>query len=61
VAGLAVQILNGVVLPVVAVADKRMDGGVGDAVIVTVGIGAGLAMRVNPLRVFRLRRLFRCA
>lgn len=57
VAGLAVELLNEVVVPVVAITDagtivpeaqrSGMDGGVGDALIVTVGIGAGLAMRVD--------------
>lgn len=48
-AGLAVEILNGTVAPVVAVADQSVDGRVGDPVIVTVGIRAGLATRVNRL------------
>src|SRR5512137_727479 len=49
VASLAVEILNGVVASVVPIADEGVDGGVGDLVIVAVGIWAGLAMGIDRL------------
>jgi hypothetical protein len=47
VAGLAVEILDEVVAPVVAIADEGVDGGVGDAVKVAVRVGAGLAAGID--------------
>lgn len=49
VASLAVEILNGVVASVVPIADEGVDGGVGDLVLVAVGIWAGLAMGIDRL------------
>ncbi len=48
-AGLAEEILNGIVAPVVTVADEGMHGGISDPMIIAVGIGASLAPRVNRL------------
>jgi hypothetical protein len=49
VTGLAKEILNRVVTTVMTVADEGMYGGVGDPVIVAVGIGAGMAVGVDCL------------
>ena len=49
VAGLAVEILDGVVLSMVAVADEGVNGRVGNVVVITDGVGTGLAAGVNVL------------
>jgi hypothetical protein len=49
VAGLAVEILNAVVAPMVALANQGVDGGVADLVIVAIGIRAGLAIGIDRL------------
>ncbi len=53
--------VDGVKPAVMAITNKGVDCRVGEAPIVTVGVGAGLAAGINALRVLRPRGLFRRA
>jgi hypothetical protein len=46
-AGLAVEILDGILPTVVSVTDQSMDSRISNVAIVAVGVGAGLAARVD--------------
>jgi hypothetical protein len=59
VTGLAPEVLDWLVPTVKAVADEGVDARIGDAVIGTLGLGAGEALRIEPFgstaRAFELR------
>ena len=46
---MAVEILDRLCLPVMAIADQSVNGTVGDPAIVTIGDGTGVTARVNCL------------
>ena len=46
---MAEEVPDGVVMAMMAIADEGMDSGIGDPMVGAIGIGAGVAVRVDRL------------